>query len=241
MSKTINILLVEDDPMVQEINTSFIERVEGFKVIGWARNGEEAIENVRRLAPHLVILDLYMPGKGGLEALRAIRQQELDVDIIAVTAANDRETVLRVMRLGAVDYIFKPFQFQRIQAALLRYKEHFRRNQSAVFSQSMFDVAREFTMLGNKQSNKKEDAEVEYPKGIQAFTLQQVSDCLKGEVGEMSAEEIGQLIGMSRVTVRRYLEYLESVGKVRSYMVYGTVGRPMKMYIWLDEQKEQNV
>jgi two-component system response regulator DctR len=240
MSKTITVLLVEDDPMVQEINTTFIERVDGFKVVGWARNGEEALEKMAQLAPHLVILDLYMPGKGGLETLRTIREQELDVDVIAVTAANDRETVLKVMRLGAVDYIFKPFQFARIQEALLRYKEHFRRNQSDVFSQVMFDRVRSFATTGNS-SKVKEENEAEYPKGIQAFTLQQVSDCLKEADGGLSAEEIGQFIGMSRVTVRRYLEYLESVGKAESCMVYGTVGRPMKMYTWVHEQKEQNV
>ncbi|AMA72334.1 MULTISPECIES: response regulator [Aneurinibacillus] len=238
MSKPITVLLVEDDPMVQEINASFIEQVEGFKVIGWARNGEEAIEKIRRLAPNLVILDLYMPGKGGLETLRIIRQEEFDLDVIAVTAANDRDTVLRVMRLGAVDYIFKPFQFSRIKEALLRYKEHFLRNQSAVFSQTIFDGARTLAIAGKKQSTKEE---TNYPKGIQAFTLQQVSNCLREAETDLSAEDIGQIIGMSRVTVRRYLEYLESVGKAKSHMVYGTVGRPMKMYTWVDEQKEQNV
>lgn len=242
MSTIINVLLVEDDPMVQEINTSFIERVEGFEVVGLARTGEEAIEKIGSLSPQLVILDLYMPGKDGLETLRTIRHQELDVDVIAVTAANDRETVLRVMRLGAVDYIFKPFQFHRIEEALLRYKEHFRRNQSAVFSQSLFDSARAQAAANVKNASvRREEQEAEYPKGIQAFTLQQVSECLQEAEDEMSAEEIGQVIGMSRVTVRRYLEYLESVGKAASYMVYGTVGRPMKMYTWTDEQKEQKM
>jgi two-component system response regulator DctR len=235
MSKVINVLLVEDDPMVQEINASFIERVEGFQVVEWARNGEEAIEKIRRTQPHLVILDLYMPGKDGLETLRTIREEEFDVDVIAVTAANDRETVLRVMRLGAVDYIFKPFQFDRIKEALVRYQKHFRRNQSAVFSQAIFDSVRTLPMSRKGEPVRKEESEMEYPKGIQAFTLQQVSECLEEADGELSAEEIGQLIGMSRVTVRRYLEYLESIGKAKSYMVYGTVGRPMKMYTWVNK------
>ncbi|HBI04735.1 MAG TPA: two-component system response regulator, partial [Paenibacillaceae bacterium] len=60
----------------------------------------------------LVILDLYMPGKSGLDTLKIIRNQDLDIDVIAVTAANDRETVLKVIRLGALDYVFKPFHFE---------------------------------------------------------------------------------------------------------------------------------
>lgn len=234
MGKQIKVLLVEDDPMVQEINLSFIERVDGFTVIGLARNGEEALDQIKKLEPDLVILDLYMPGKGGLEALRAIRQEELDVDVIAVTAANDRDTVLRVMRLGAVDYVFKPFQFERIQAALVRYREQFSRNQSAAtFSQTVFDRTYEASASGTAGSAVREETEANYPKGIQAFTLQQVSDCLRQSGREMSAEEIGQMIGMSRVTVRRYLEYLESIEQAKSLMNYGTVGRPMKMYVWV--------
>ncbi|BAU27181.1 two-component system response regulator DctR [Aneurinibacillus soli] len=234
MSKPIEVLLVEDDPMVQEINLSFIERVEGFAVTGVARNGEEALEKIKERTPDLVILDLYMPGKGGLETLRMIRRDEQDVDVIAVTAANDRETVLRVMRLGAVDYIFKPFQFERIQASLVRYREQFLCKQSsATFSQTMFDRIYENATSSTAGSTVRDGAELHYPKGIQAFTLQQVTDCLRQSDRGMSAEEISQLIGMSRVTVRRYLEYLESVEQARSVMNYGTVGRPMKTYVWL--------
>lgn len=234
MSELIKVLLVEDDPMVQNINRSFIERVDGFAVTGLARSGEEALEKMKESTPDLVILDLYMPGKGGLETLRTIRQNEQDVDVIAVTAANDRETVLRVMRLGAVDYIFKPFQFERIQAALVRYREQFLRNQSAdTFTQTIFDRTYENPVFRASSNSTLDETELHYPKGIQAFTLQQVVDCLRQSDRGMSAEEIGQLIGMSRVTVRRYLEYLESVEQAKSMMNYGTVGRPMKMYHWL--------
>lgn len=234
MSELIKVLLVEDDPMVQNINRSFIERVDGFAVTGLARSGEEALEKMKEFTPDLVILDLYMPGKGGLETLRTIRQNEQDVDVIAVTAANDRETVLRVMRLGAVDYIFKPFQFERIQAALVRYRERFLYNKSAdTFTQTIFDRTYENAVSSTGGNSARDEAELQYPKGIQAFTLQQVAECLRQSDRGMSAEEIGQLIGMSRVTVRRYLEYLESVEQAKSMMNYGTVGRPMKMYHWL--------
>jgi two-component system, CitB family, response regulator DctR len=235
MSETIRVLLVEDDLMVQEINKSFIERVEGFKVVGVAKNGYEALEKINQLRPHLALLDLYMPGMDGLETLRIIRRDDYDIDVIAVTAANDRETVMRVMRLGAVDYVFKPFQFERIKQALLRYQSNFQRNKLETFSQPQFDQSKPL------EQEKKEEHDIHYPKGIQAFTLRQVSDFLRHTEKEISAEELGQQIGMSRVTVRRYLEYLETVGQAKSLMVYGTIGRPMKVYTWVNEQKEQNV
>lgn len=233
----ISVLLVEDDPMVQQINASFIERVEGFKVAGIAKNGDEALEKVDELKPNLVLLDLYMPGKDGLETLKMIRNQDLDIDVIAVTAANDRETVMKVMRLGAVDYIFKPFQFDRIQKALLRYRQYYTHRKSEKLSQQEFDHVMSMDFSPQVEKKTKEVL----PKGIQPFTLQQILDCIK-EIGTgISAEDIGNKIGMSRVTVRRYLEYLEGIGKVKSNMIYGTIGRPTKLYCWLDEQNEQKV
>lgn len=238
--ETISVLLVEDDPMVQQINASFIERVDGFKIIGIAKNGDEALEKIAELRPQLVILDLYMPGKSGLETLKIIRNQDLDIDVIAVTAANDRETVLKVMRLGALDYIFKPFQFERIQKALLRYQHYNNQRKMEKLSQQVFDSAMIIEIPANEKKEKKETKEI-YPKGIQSFTLQQICDCIREIKSGISAEDIGNKIGMSRVTVRRYLEYLEEVGKVKSNMIYGTIGRPTKLYQWLDEQNEQKV
>ncbi|MFP3488791.1 response regulator, partial [Staphylococcus sp. SIMBA_130] len=71
----IDVLLIEDDPMVQEVNRQFIERVDGFHVIGVAGNGEEGIELAKMLKPELIILDVYMPGASGLETLKLIRQE----------------------------------------------------------------------------------------------------------------------------------------------------------------------
>ena len=235
--ETISVLLVEDDPMVQQINASFIERVDGFKIVGIAKNGDEALEKIAELRPQLVILDLYMPGKSGLDTLKIIRNQDLDIDVIAVTAANDRETVLKVIRLGALDYVFKPFHFERIQKALLRYRQYYNQRKSEKLSQKVFDYAMNMELPLHVKNEVKET----YPKGIQSFTLQQISDCIREIKSGISAEDIGNKIGMSRVTVRRYLEYLEGIGKVKSNMIYGTIGRPTKLYRWFDEQNEQKV
>ena len=68
------------------------------------------------------------------------------------------------------------------------------------------------------------------PKGLQEQTLNQVYKYIKRMVGAQSAEEIGKKVGLARVTTRRYLNYLESVGKVEMELNYGTVGRPIQMY-----------
>jgi len=68
------------------------------------------------------------------------------------------------------------------------------------------------------------------PKGLHEVTLKQVLICLLKELGTLSAEEVANQLGLARVTARRYLEYLEGIGKVGAKFKYGSVGRPVKKY-----------
>ncbi|KPC98949.1 Transcriptional regulatory protein CitT [Geobacillus sp. BCO2] len=121
------VLLIEDDPMVQEVNRQMIEQVDGFTVIGLARNGEEGLRLIDELHPDLAMIDIYMPQLDGLETVKQIRARGHEVDIIAITAASDIETVRRVLQNGAFDYIVKPFKFERLKQALENYRT-FRRS-----------------------------------------------------------------------------------------------------------------
>ena len=124
----LRVLLVEDDPMVRQVNQQFIENVKGFQVIDTAHDGIEGVEKAAMLKPDLVFMDVYMPRQDGVESLRQIRARELSVDVIAVTAANDRETIEKLVHLGVFDYIMKPFSFERMKEALenyARYKQKF--------------------------------------------------------------------------------------------------------------------
>ncbi|MEV2281110.1 response regulator [Paenibacillus larvae] len=118
------VLLIEDDPMVQEVNRQFIERVEGFRVIGTAATGSEGLRLVRELEPDLIFLDIYMPSEDGTEALRKLRAEALPVDVIVVTAAKDAPTIRQMIRKGIRDYIIKPFKFERVRDALEQFRAH---------------------------------------------------------------------------------------------------------------------
>lgn len=89
----IKVLLIEDDPMVQEVNKEFITGVSGFSVIATAADGDEGIRLIKDLRPGLVVLDVYMPKKDGIKTLQEIRKQKLEVDVIIVSAAKDKETI----------------------------------------------------------------------------------------------------------------------------------------------------
>lgn len=124
VKEEISVLLIEDDPMVQEVNREFIASVDGFKIIAAAGNGEEGISLAKKLKPDLVILDIFMPKKDGIQTLQEFRKQHLDSDVIVVSAAKDKETIKLMLQNGARDYIIKPFKLNRIQQALEKYRHY---------------------------------------------------------------------------------------------------------------------
>jgi two-component system response regulator DctR len=219
----IKVLLIEDDLMVQEVNKEFINRVDGFEIIGLAGNGAEGMEFVRTLSPDLVIVDLYMPLMGGLEALHHLRKEGHRVDVIVITAASEVDTVRQVLQHGAFDYIMKPFKFERIKQALENYRSFRKRlNNSESISQRELD-----DILFQKDLDEPGDL----PKGLNAVTLTKIIAYLSKMDKPISAEEVAEGVGTARVTSRRYLDYLEKRGKVKIDIQYGGIGRPMNRYI----------
>lgn len=220
--KQIEVLLIEDDPMVREVNRMFIEKVDGFVVKGVASSGDEGKQKIVELNPNLVLLDVFMPEMNGLELIQQLRQEQLDVDVIAITAANDTKTVKSFLHHGVIDYIVKPFTFERLEKALKQYKEvHWQLRQVEQFSQEKLDE------LFSSNTLKEQ---LDLPKGLHEQTLNQIFEYLQGMESAKSAEEIGAEVGLARVTVRRYLNYLETIGKVKMELTYGTIGRPIQMY-----------
>jgi two-component system chemotaxis response regulator CheY len=82
--------------------------------VGEATNGLEAIAMYDRLRPDLVTMDLVMPEMGGLEALRRIRAQDPDARVVVVTALDQKQALMDSIREGAIDFIVKPFERQRV-------------------------------------------------------------------------------------------------------------------------------
>jgi DNA-binding NtrC family response regulator len=109
MKETANILLVDDEPgMLRYIKT--LLEVDDYKV-ETATTGEEALERVEKgMQPDLVLLDVLMPGIDGLETLEKLRQMRPGVKVVMLSCVSDTRKVVQAMRLGAQDYLTKPFQ-----------------------------------------------------------------------------------------------------------------------------------
>lgn len=220
----LQVVLVEDDPMVQEVHRQFIEKIDGFIITGIASNGIDGMQLIKSCRPDLAIIDIYMPKLNGLEMLRELRSEEHSIDIIAITAASDIETVHKVLQQGAIDYIMKPFTFDRIKKSLENYKQYrLRLKEKKAFLQHELD---QILFM-----NSVETREIPIlPKGLNANTLTKIREYISKESSPVSAEEVAEKTGIARVTARRYLEYLEKEGKVKIYIQYGGVGRPVNRY-----------
>lgn len=110
------ILIVDDEPAMVEVITALC-RTLGVETIP-APDGTLAIELLSRHQPDIVIADLKMEPVGGLDVLRAARQQNLNVAVIVITAYGSLSTAVEAMRIGAFDYITKPFKMDELQLAI---------------------------------------------------------------------------------------------------------------------------
>ncbi|MBC7335540.1 MAG: response regulator [Clostridia bacterium] len=219
----ITTVIVEDDPMVLEVNRRYVEAVEGFCVVGLAESVREGVALVTRLAPQLAIIDVYLPDGSGLEVLREFRRRGLATDVIMVTAARDVDTVRTALRLGAIDYLVKPFHFVRFRSALESYRRIYwsLHCKTALGQEEIDDLVR---------PGKRQDGGEYLPKGLAEVTMKQVLALLAKEGRALSAEEVAAGLGISRVSARRYLDYLARTGRTELEAKYGAVGRPVHKY-----------
>lgn len=218
----IKILVVEDDPMVGKLHEMYINKLDGFKLMEIARSSEDAIKFLQDKQVDLVILDVFMPGKDGLELLKEIRKNDFDVDVIMISAANDRERILTALRYGAFDYIIKPFEFERFSSALNNYKQRYTLiNKETVIKQEELDAS-----LLNRGKN----VMGKMPKGLEKITLYNVWQEIIKIDDTFTTEEIYKKIGISRVSIRKYLEFLKSINVLHLELNRGCLGRPVYKY-----------
>jgi len=109
-----NRLLIVDDAMIMRLRIREIAIQSGWEVVGEAANGDEAVSLFRSLKPDLVTMDIVMPKLDGVEALRAIRDEDPSARVCMISALNQREKLSECIRLGAIDFIVKPFDKARL-------------------------------------------------------------------------------------------------------------------------------
>lgn len=219
---TVRVLVVEDDPLTCEAHVAYVERVPGFAVAGSARTARDAVRQLASgLEVDLILLDMNLPDGHGLEILRSLRAAGHTCDVIAVTAARDAAVVRRAVTQGVAVYLLKPFTFAGFRARLEQYADYRARlDGTQSFAQDDVD-----DLFAGRRP-----APAATPKGLSAETLAQVREVLGSAAEPRSAGEVAAAVGSSRVTARRYLEYLADNGIATRTVRYGGKGRPEVQY-----------
>ena len=221
----IRTLIVEDDALVAEVHASYVERVPGFVVAGVAHRATEALEHLASRPVDLVLLDFHLPDIKGLDMLRALRARSAaPVDVIAVTAARDPESIRQAISHGVSQYLVKPFAFATFADKLERYARY----RAQVDRTAEPDQAAVDALLGTLRGTTARAL----PKGLNPTTLDRVRDALREADAPLTASEVAGRCGLSRVTARRYLEHLVVESVVTLSMRYGGTGRPEHLYAW---------
>jgi response regulator of citrate/malate metabolism len=231
----IRVLVVEDEPIAAAAPAAYIERLDGFTLAGSAPDGQSALRLLTDFAAagnpvELVLLDMNLPDLHGLDIARRMRAAGLFADIIAITAVRELNIVRSAVATGVVQYLIKPFTYATFADKLASYRQFREQLASPVTGvagarPSQSDVDQAFASL-------RAPSEVSLPKGLAVSTLESVQDYIKDQDGAVSASEVMEALGMSRVTARRYLEHLADAGTVSRAPRYGAPGRPENEYRW---------
>ena len=222
----LEVLIVEDNLKVSRTHQAFVEKIEGFVVTGIANTIEEASLLLDTLDPDLILLDIFFPESSGLHFLQALRAGKNTADVILITAAREVEMLHSALRGGAFDYMIKPVFFERFQESLANYRTYRRQlAESGPLSQELAD--RLFLRSSPATSGVGNDL----PKGIDKVTLETIVNLFEHRGRALlSTTEVGHLVGVSRTTARKYMEYLIATGTLQISLDYGTKGRPERKY-----------
>lgn len=225
MTAKLRAVIVDDDLAVAGIHRQFVTSHPAFAVVGEAHSGTEALLQIERLNPDVVLLDFYLPDFSGLEVLSRLRvERGRQLEVIAVTAARDLASVREARANGVRHYLVKPFTasalYERLDEVARQYATIHRGRRDEPLDQRTVDE-----IIASATGRYTPP-----PKGMSDATLQRIVIALQGAGADLSAAELADRVGMSRVSARRYLEHLVGIGRATLAPRYGSTGRPQNRY-----------
>lgn len=221
----LRVLVVEDEPIAAEAHTAYVGRVPGFTVVATVGTSQAALKALQGKEIDVVLLDMNLPDRHGLDVVRAMRAGGHRADVIAVTSARDLEVVRAAVSLGIVQYVLKPFVFATLRERLEAYRAY--RGQVTAGDQLGTQAEVDEVFAGVRVTS---DARL--PKGMSQELLTRVSRVLREAGAGRSARELGDTLGVSRVTARRYAEHLCAARLAVRHSRYAGAGRPEVEYVW---------
>ena len=216
----LSVAIADDNQKILDLLEKVIGTDQELDLVGKAKNGEEMCRIIKEKNPDVVLLDLIMPKMDGLSFLEHLKNLAPSVSVIMITASQNKESLRTALAHGVADYIIKPFTFERFKAALLTFAERWRLlHEAEDFDQS--DLDNIFHRGAPPQ---------QFSKGIDADPLEKILASVNAASAPVSTQEVADDVRLSRISVRKYLSYLEENNRIQGELSYGGKGRPVKLY-----------
>lgn len=220
----LDVVIVEDEPHLARLHREYIEQNFHLRVVGIASTLEQARTLLERHQPRLILLDNYLPDGQGVDLIDSPLLKTFECSVIFITAASDMETCSRAMRSGAFDYLIKPVFLQRLQASL----ERFMLLVNAIRQVKVVDQKALDRMFNLPAGN---SASAPSTKGIEPNTLEKIKRFFSDyPETHWSVDDVVDVIGISKTTTRRYLEYCVESGFISIEILHGNIGHPRRLY-----------
>lgn len=221
-----SILILEDDPMVQFIHKSYLEKIDGAVQVQTAKNFAEAQDILSQQDIDLLLLDIHLGQENGLDILQTLRQENFAGEVILISAASEVQYIKKASHLGILDYLIKPFTFERFQESYQRFVEKKQLLSASQLPQEQVDSLFKAMTAENLIDN--ETFELE--KGLTEATLSLVYQTIKSLKKNFTILEISEKVGLSHVSVRKYIQFLEAQHVLKSETIYRKIGRPYQVF-----------
>lgn len=220
-----NVLIIEDDPMVEFIHRNYLEKIGWFNEIYSADEVNVAKKLVEEKEIALILLDIHLKNGNGLAFLKELRKENKSVDVIIISAANEKRSVEEGLASGVLDYLIKPFTYQRFEQSMALFKTKASQLSGEKIQQENIDrlIYQQQTPIFQKEREIEE-------KGLTTGTIQLIRKVVQTFEEPFNIQEVAEKSGLSHVSVRKYISYLEEKGELESQQKYLAVGRPYKVY-----------
>ena len=219
----IRVLIVDDDYRVAHAHARCVADTDGYSVVGEAHSGAVAVELIASAAPHLLLLDMYLPDCTGLELVRRLSATTEQIpDFLLLTAARDIESIRTAMQLGAFYYLVKPFTVAALREQLEAYSAWMERISQAPEGDQQ-DIDALYRLRGAP-------TRAVTPGRPLEPTTTRVLEIIMSASTPLGSAKVAEILGASRPTAQRHLAELVKNQLIDLELTYGTTGRPQHRY-----------
>ena len=219
------VLIIEDDPMVAMIHKEYFKKKELTDDLNHVTSLEAAKDYLEKNNVDLIVLDNYLTDGQGVEFLPELK----GYPIIMITAANDVQTVEAALSNGVVDYLVKPFTYERFSQAIDKVQDYVNLLSKEKINQDLID--------DYLNSGRVEEEEESLPKGLSRITLKKVIEAIQKQNTGFTTQQIADILDISRITIRKYLNHLVNINVLSEDAEYYTSGRPVSVFTVESESK----